>query len=145
MTWHVTLTNHSKMLTLIIKPFCDLLSINLSFFTSTTAMAPTSITAFRPFNLQHDEGENLYVRLQQVIYYGESRFRAAVARIIKADVRHHGWMQTCLQQELVCLLFVYYYLVHIHSPSQSSSSWPMPAWPRLQDSISKFLSFFVPW
>jgi hypothetical protein len=69
-------------------------------------MAPTSIKAFRPFNLQHGEGHNLHVRLQEVIYYGESRFRAAAARIIKADDRHQGWMQACLQQEVVCVIFV---------------------------------------
>jgi len=105
-TWHVTLTNPSKMLILIINLFYDLLSINLSFFTSTTTMAPSSINVFRPFNLQHDRGEDLYLLLQQVIYYGESRFRAAAAKIIQADVRHHGWMQRCLQQEVVCFLFL---------------------------------------
>ena len=67
-------------------------------------MAPTCIKAFRPFNLQHGMGVDLYVQLQKVIYYGESRFRAVVAQIIKANVQHHRWMQECLQDELVCFL-----------------------------------------
>jgi len=99
-TWPVMLTNHLKMSILIINLFCDLLSINQSFFTTTTTMAPSCITVFRPFNLRHHK-EDLYERIQQNIYYGESRLRAAAAGIIRADVRHHGWMQTCLQQELV--------------------------------------------
>jgi hypothetical protein len=69
-------------------------------------MAPTSINAFRPFNLQHNKGEDFYLLLQAVIYYGESRVRAAVAQIVKADVRHHGWMQGCLQEEVVGFLFL---------------------------------------
>jgi len=69
-------------------------------------MTPTCIKAFRPFNLQHGGGEDFYVQLQKVIYYGESRLRTAAAQIIKANVRHHGWMQACLQQELVCFLFL---------------------------------------
>ena len=67
-------------------------------------MPPTSIKAFRPFSLQHDDGDNFYIQLQQVIYYGESRFRAILAKIIQTDVRHHHWMQECLQQEVVCFL-----------------------------------------
>jgi hypothetical protein len=101
MTWHIMLTNRSKMSTIIINLFCNLLSINHSFFTTTTTMAPTCITVFRPFNLQHDRGENFYIQLQEVIYYGESRFWAAMAGIIRAAVKHHGWMQMCLQQEVV--------------------------------------------
>jgi len=65
-------------------------------------MTPTSITAFRPFSLQHAQGDYFHIQLQKVIYYGESRFRAIVAKIIQADVQYHHWMQECLQTEVVC-------------------------------------------
>lgn len=64
-------------------------------------MSPSSIHTFDPFNLQQGSQQEWHIKLQEVIYYGESRFRQATASINTADGRRQGWMQECLQQELV--------------------------------------------
>ena len=64
-------------------------------------MSPSSIHTFNPFNLQQGSQQEWHIKLQEVIYYGESRFRQATASINTADGRRQGWMQECLQQELV--------------------------------------------
>ena len=65
-------------------------------------MPSASIHLFNPFNLQHGSDQEWHRKLQEVIYYGDSRFRQALADISKSDSRHHLWMQKCLQDELVC-------------------------------------------
>ncbi len=64
-------------------------------------MSPT-IRTFNPFNLQHGSDQEWHVKVQEIVYYGDSRFRQALAHISKADNRHQEWMQQCLQDELVC-------------------------------------------
>lgn len=64
-------------------------------------MSTSSIHTFDPFNLQHGSQKEYHVKLQEVIYYGESRCREAVPYIREANIRHQGWMQQCLKQELV--------------------------------------------
>jgi hypothetical protein len=62
----------------------------------------TIIAPFDPFNLQRGSDERWHAKVQEIIYYGDSRFRQALADISLADHRHQGWMQSCLQRELVC-------------------------------------------
>ncbi|KIM39385.1 hypothetical protein M413DRAFT_29535 [Hebeloma cylindrosporum] len=63
-------------------------------------MSSPSIHAFKPFNLGHGSTQEVHVKVQEIIYYGESRFRQATAAMTKAEARHQGWMQECLKQEL---------------------------------------------
>jgi len=65
-------------------------------------MPSASIRLFNPFDLQHGSDQEWHRKLQEVIYYGDSRFRQALADISKSDSRHHLWMQNCLKDELVC-------------------------------------------
>jgi hypothetical protein len=62
----------------------------------------SSIHTFDPFNLQQGSNKEWHVKVQRIIYYGESRFRQAAATMIQtADNRRQRWMQQLLQQELV--------------------------------------------
>jgi len=69
-------------------------------------MPSASIRLFNPFNLQHGSDQEWHKKLQEVIYYGDSRFRQALADINRSDSRHHLWMQSCLKDELVCDSFL---------------------------------------
>jgi len=64
-------------------------------------MPSASIRLFNPFNLQHSSDQQWHRKVQEVIYYGDSRFRQALADISKSDSRHQLWMQSCLKDELV--------------------------------------------
>jgi hypothetical protein len=67
-------------------------------------MSSASIRTFNPFDVQHGSDQKWHERVQEIIYYGDSRFRQALAHISKADPKHHLWMQMCLKEELVCQL-----------------------------------------
>ena len=66
-------------------------------------MSSPTIHTFNPFSLQHGSNQDMHAKVQEVIYYGESRCRQALNDMSKADVRHQAWMQRSLQQELVCI------------------------------------------
>ncbi|KAF8806061.1 hypothetical protein BYT27DRAFT_7257484 [Phlegmacium glaucopus] len=70
-------------------------------------MPTHTIRRFNPFNLQHGSDHNLHVRIQEVIYYGESWLWSVVNDINKADVDQQAWTQKLLHREL---LFVLSYL-----------------------------------
>ncbi|KAF8952217.1 hypothetical protein BDZ97DRAFT_2066652 [Flammula alnicola] len=55
-------------------------------------------------NTNHGSNKNWHVKVQEVIYYGESRFRQALAVITVSDGRHQEWMQRCLQRELMFIM-----------------------------------------
>ena len=64
-------------------------------------MPSASICLFNPFNHQHSSDQGWHRHVQEVIYYGDSRFWQALADISKADAQHQLWMQGCLKEELV--------------------------------------------
>ena len=64
-------------------------------------MSHNIIRAFDPFNLKHGSSNEDHIYIQEVIYYGESRFRQALAEMTKADPCHQMWMQSVLQIEVV--------------------------------------------
>ncbi|KAF8799290.1 hypothetical protein BYT27DRAFT_7121080 [Phlegmacium glaucopus] len=70
-------------------------------------MPTHTIRRFNPFNLQHGSDHNLHVRIQEVIYYGESQLWSVVNDISKANVDRQAWTQKLLHREL---LFVLSYL-----------------------------------
>ena len=65
-------------------------------------MFPTTISPFDPFNLKYASSNDRHIFIQEIIYYGDSRFRQALADMTKADDRHQMWMQGVLQHEVVC-------------------------------------------
>ncbi|KAF8157791.1 hypothetical protein BJ912DRAFT_1070078 [Pholiota molesta] len=66
-----------------------------------------SMPSIHPFNpLQTFHGGNLewHSKLQEVIHYGESRFRCALSRIVVATSRQQQWMQEYLHKELLFIM-----------------------------------------
>ena len=64
-------------------------------------MPKSNIHAFSPFALQLGGSRRFHQLVQDAVYYGESRFRRALYKIIEAQEKDKGWMQRCLQQDLV--------------------------------------------
>ena len=60
-----------------------------------------TIRRFNPFNLQHGSDHNIHVKIQEVVFYGESRFWHIVNNISKADLARQTWTQKLLHRELV--------------------------------------------
>lgn len=67
-------------------------------------MATYTIHIFNP-NVERTPGGR--EDLQEMIDYGDSRLRAAMLAISKADRRKVAWMQKTLQKELVSKLFLF--------------------------------------
>jgi hypothetical protein len=72
----------------------------LSFHT-TIPMSNNTLTAFNPFALSSGSKQDDHLKMQEVIYYGESRFRQALIKISTAHADLQRWMQKWLQTELV--------------------------------------------
>lgn len=64
-------------------------------------MTSKVIRTFNPFSLQDGYDKELHLNVMQVVYYGESRFRAAVTGIVEAPSAEQKWMQAWLREELV--------------------------------------------
>jgi hypothetical protein len=82
-----------------------------------------SISLLNPFSFKEDMlNEDICDVIQEVIYYGESRFRVILNAISKADIDKQIWTQLLLRRELVCnivfILFVsnsyiaIYFIIH---------------------------------
>jgi hypothetical protein len=70
-----------------------------------SSMPVQSIHRLNPFALQH--GSNLWIheKIQQIIFYAESRFWTILPNISNANQECLTWTQNLLQWELVCLAF----------------------------------------
>jgi hypothetical protein len=66
-------------------------------------MPGRTLHLFSPFSLKHGSNHKVHRQCQRVVWYAESRWRQALIKISKADVRHRSWMQRALQEELVSL------------------------------------------
>jgi hypothetical protein len=66
-------------------------------------MAQRSIQAFNPLRTQLGSNQEWHAKLQETIYYGESRFRTILAAI-NAPGKQHEWQQHSLHDELVCIV-----------------------------------------
>ena len=64
-------------------------------------MSNPPIQVFKPFGV-HPKGSFWQSTVQEVLYYADSRFRAATAEIIKGDIRQRCWKQQALREEMVC-------------------------------------------
>ena len=72
-----------------------------------------SIHRLNPFSLQHGSNLGTYVKIQEMIFYAESRFWTILTNISNADRERQAWTQNLLQRELVCLAFALSYLADI--------------------------------
>ena len=81
-------------------------------------MPIATIHRFNPFSLQHGSNHSLHVRIQEVIYYAESRFWVILNNISKADQERQSWTQKLLQRELVYYHFIYMLVSHVLSFSK---------------------------
>ena len=65
-------------------------------------MPVQSIHRLNPFALQHGSNLGTHVKIQDIIFYAESRFWTILSNISNADRERQAWTQILLQQELVC-------------------------------------------
>lgn len=72
-------------------------------------MPSRTLSLFSLFSLQQGSKARDHRRIQEVVWYGESRFREALLHIIKAEDRHQQWMQHYLQEETVRIV------IHVES------------------------------
>ena len=68
-------------------------------------MPVQSIHHFNPFVLQHGSNLQTHQKVQEIIWYAESRFWTILMKISNADREGQAWMQNLLQRELVCSAF----------------------------------------
>jgi hypothetical protein len=68
-------------------------------------MPVQSIHRLNPFTLQHGSNLGSYVKIQEIIFYAESRFWTILTNTSNADRERQAWTQNLLQRELVCLAF----------------------------------------
>ena len=64
-------------------------------------MANKSLSIFNPFSLQSGPKGPLQMRVQDIIWYAESRFRRVLLEIDQANLIRQQWMQKILYSELV--------------------------------------------
>lgn len=67
-------------------------------------MPSRTLSLFSLFSLQQGSKTKDHRWTQEVVWYGESRFREALLHIIKAEDRHQQWMQHYLQEETVSMI-----------------------------------------
>ncbi|KAF4618042.1 hypothetical protein D9613_012875 [Agrocybe pediades] len=60
--------------------------------------------SFDPFDARFGQSEVWYAKVQELVYYAESRFRVIVLNIANAREEHLKWMQTILSHELFTIL-----------------------------------------
>jgi hypothetical protein len=60
-----------------------------------------TIRRFNLFNLQNGSNHDIYVKIQETVYYAESRFLGILTDIGKADLARQSWCQKLLRRELV--------------------------------------------
>jgi hypothetical protein len=68
-------------------------------------MPAQSIHRFNPFALQHGSNLQTHEKVQEIIYYAESRFWTILTNLSNADRERQTWTQNLLQRELVCSAF----------------------------------------
>lgn len=78
-------------------------SISLTTIICDLSMSERSIQAFNPLRTQLGSNRKWHTKLQEIIYYGESRFRTILAAIT-APGHQQEWKQHCLHEELVCIV-----------------------------------------
>lgn len=68
-------------------------------------MPVQSIHRFNPFALQHGSNLRTHEKVQEIVFYAESRFWTILSNISDADRERQVWTQILLQRELVCPAF----------------------------------------
>lgn len=65
----------------------------------------TVIHRFNPLNTQNGRCKAMHARIQQILYYAESRFWSILNTLALADDSKHLWCQKLLHRELVNIYF----------------------------------------
>ena len=65
-----------------------------------------TIHRFNPFNLAPGFNRDLHMKVQEIVYYAESRFWTISNEISKEDHDKQSWTQKLLQRELVQSYYV---------------------------------------
>jgi hypothetical protein len=60
---------------------------------------------FNPFALQHGSNLQTHEKVQEILFYVESRFWMILTNLNNADRERQTWTQNLLQQKLVCSAF----------------------------------------
>lgn len=68
-------------------------------------MSSQTIQPFNALSPNHASDRQKHVSTQEIIYYGESRFRQILTCISKATADRQQWLQQRLHRELVSDLF----------------------------------------
>lgn len=76
-------------------------------------MPVQSILRLNPFALQHGSNLGTHVKIQEMLFYAESRFWTILTNISNADRDRQAWTQNLLQRELVCSAFGFFNLADI--------------------------------
>jgi len=69
-------------------------------------MSSSTIHRFNPFTVRSGSDQNVHNKIQEVIYYAESRFWAVLHYLSKAGIDRQSWVQKLLHWELVSLWHV---------------------------------------
>ena len=64
-------------------------------------MASKMLTLYDPFKIDTDLTKEQHCA-QEMIYYGESRFRSILINYNQAEIRKKTWMTRYIHKELVC-------------------------------------------
>lgn len=64
-------------------------------------MASKLLTLYDPFKIDADLAKQQQYA-QEILYYGESRFRSILINYNQADIRKKTWMTQYIHMELVC-------------------------------------------
>ena len=64
-------------------------------------MSNKTLSIFNPFSLQSGPKGPLQMRVQEIIWYAESRFRRVLLELDQANFNKQRWMQKILYSELV--------------------------------------------
>ena len=72
-------------------------------------MSSQALRTFNPFNLYHGSHRQNHVLAQEVVYYGESRFRHILRVISNAEANRQKWLQQWLHREVVRSNLIFQY------------------------------------
>lgn len=76
------------------------------------------IHRYNPFEMRHGSNGRWHDYVQEVIFYGESRLRAAVITICQHSYEKQQWLQSYLRSELVCSILAFLLLIHELTPKK---------------------------
>lgn len=74
------------------------------YLISPSKMNDFTIRRFNIFNMQHGSKQDTHIRIQETIYYAESRFRSILKHFGTTEINRQAWGQKLLHRELVTFI-----------------------------------------